>query len=107
MLRPGRAFIQTFRRIVMSRIATILASAALLSLVAGGAVLAQPASPPPATTPATPPTKAETAGTKKKAAEDRKMKKQMAADCRSKAKEQNLKGAKRKEFVTECMSKPM
>lgn len=86
----------------MSRIANVLTAAAVLSLIAGGAVLAQPAAP---TSPA--PTASGKAEAKKKAAEDRKMKKQMLADCRKQAKDQNLKGKKSREFVKECSSKPM
>ncbi len=86
----------------MSRIAYVLAAAALSSLIASGVATAQPASP---TTPA--PTASDKAAAKKKAADDRKMKKQMAAECQKQAKDQKLAGKKRGDFIKECTSKPM
>ena len=98
----------------MSCMTKILASAALFSLIAGGAVMAQnpPPSPPSATgTPApaagAPPAASDKAEARKKAREARKMKRQMMADCRKQAKEQKLTGDKRKDFIKDCAAKPM
>jgi len=101
----------------MSCMTKMLASAALFSLIAGGAVLAQ--TPPPAPPPAAPPPAAsapaagapaatsDKAEARKKAREARKMKRQMASDCRKQAKEQKLTGDKRKDFIKDCAAKPM
>ena len=86
----------------MSRLTLSLAALAIGTLLAGDIASAQlpiPGGPDKKTA------TAERAAAKKKAAEDRAMKKQKQASCTKQADEQKLKLLKRRSFIKDCVAK--